>query len=848
MGNITNRKKGNILKVLLSIAVVVVFLSSGFLVSSANAVAAPSHAQTYQTSNSQGSTMTQKVLNSLKENGIPAKYAYLPNFNAKYVKNGNTISPLYSSAPAPMGLGYFGLMNNSGVLTGTVLNTTSFEGSITVNNLNVFYLDDDGPYSLSFQLNTVLRNVTLFGNNSYVFWNQNVVFYSVRTHTLELIDNIWNFSSNQFLFTPNSLYSYDGIPVPPTYYYAIGPTFSNVAFPFTINLFLNSTVIDNRDAVFFNYTLIQQNQAPISGSYDEVLFNSTYGMPSDYKTAPAYYQVNGNEFTPDGYLLYDAEIMLGGPGGGSTTNVFNANATMHLDYMSSTGYTAVPSAYNFGSDTGETSLGVSSSWNGVTPTAVLTTGPSILAPLWGVSSGSGNIKITGTVTPSNAFMFINPGPKFNASTAQWAAIGTSGTVSYELPTGTYSAEILLSNYNPVSLTFSSSTVLNVNMVKNLARGIYTPLFAFDNAQVAALSMAGNGTMNNPYVLENNQYGSLSSLFSQLNDYAFPVFPGLLILNTNVYISINSPPTFFINFGATASSIATYFKLPTYNYLQIQLYNTSHVSIYHANYVTGWFSYNMFMYDFPVANIILWNSTNDLVAGNNFYSWGSSMLVYGGSHNVIWGNEFINYPVPLTAADMSYLGPATGLSMYSSNNTIYNNYFNVTIPAYSPHYNIYNGYFANYTNAWNITPESASIVNTVNGYQLSGNIMNQATQSGNFWSYYTSDMPTPFNVFGLIAIGGDYSPIVPVSYNVTITISGLSNTPVMAFLYSNSQNHPFLYSAINTSNTLNFQVTNGAYYLLILTPTGIYSSVPATITVNGANVSITVTLSGNSVIL
>jgi len=67
------------------------------------------------------------------------------------------------------------------------------------------------------------------------------------------------------------------------------------------------------------------------------------------------------------------------------------------------------------------------------------------------------------------------------------------------------------------------------------------------------------------------------------------------------------------------------------------------------------------------------------------------------------------------------------------------------------------------------------------------------------------------------------------------------------LYSTAQNHLYLYSAFSTG-TLNFQVTNGAYYLLILTPNGIYLSAPAMITVNGANVSITVTLSGQSVIL
>lgn len=91
MGNLNNKKKINILKVLLPIAVVVVLMSSGFLVSSANVASTPRHAQTYQISNSQTSTLAQKVLNSLKEKGVPTKDIFLPNFNAKCVKNGNTV-------------------------------------------------------------------------------------------------------------------------------------------------------------------------------------------------------------------------------------------------------------------------------------------------------------------------------------------------------------------------------------------------------------------------------------------------------------------------------------------------------------------------------------------------------------------------------------------------------------------------------------------------------------------------------------------------------------------------------------------------------------------------------------
>jgi thermopsin len=256
----------------------------------------------------------------------------------------------------------------------------------------------------------------------------------------------------------------------------------------------------------------------------------------------------------------------------------------------------------------------------------------------------------------------------------------------------------------------------------------------------------------------------------------------------------------------------------------------------------------------VADIELWNCTNDLVGDSMFYDWGSSLMIYGGSGNVIWGNEFLPYLVPLKPSISSVslffvtsrvLGEV-GLSVYSSNNIIYNNYFGVNVPVYSPSYNIYTGTYTIYTNLWNITPEPASYINIVNGYDLTGNILGGAIQSGNYWSNYVSSAPLPFNSYGYIATGGDYNPIVPVYYTVSMTISGLNST-VLAFLYSNAQNHMFLYSAFG-SGTLNIEATNGTYYVLILTTTGIYSSVPAQITVNGANVTITVTLSDQTIIL
>jgi len=364
---------------------------------------------------------SQKITETLKQDNIPMKYAYLPSLQKRFIYTGDQVTPLYSQAPAPMGIGDFGLkMNSTGALVPYSYNTSSFEGSVNVTNLTDFYMLDGAPYSITFQLNTVLNHVTLFGNSSYVFWNQNVIFYSARTHQLTFIDNIWNFSSSQSYMSPNSIYSGNGTVVPGVYYYAIGPTM-NAIYPFTVHLYLNSTVIKGDTAVFFNYTITFSNGTSKSGSYDRVLFNSTYGMPAGYSAPEPYYLVSGSQITPNG-LLNDAEIMIGGPGGGSTAMIYNLNARMNLYYLNDTtkSYENVPAAFDFGTDTGETSEGVAVSWNG--ETSVLNAGPSFLYGMWNASMTNNMETFSGSVNPPNSFLFLSEGNSFNQSLAAWVPL------------------------------------------------------------------------------------------------------------------------------------------------------------------------------------------------------------------------------------------------------------------------------------------------------------------------------------------------------------------------------------------------------------------------------------------
>ena len=767
----------------------------------------------------------------IKNPGVPEKYFYPPNMHAQVVRKGDLVTPLYSSSPAPMGIGSWGIMNQSGTLEGYILNTSSFEGSVTVNNLTPFYVDNDGPYSVSMQLNAILANVTLFGNSSYVFWNQNVLFYSARTKTINFIDNIWNFSSPSAPITLSTFYNYTGYPVVPVYYYAIGPVY-NVTTPFTVNLYLNSTIIDNRDAVFFNYTVFTGNRS-ISGSFDRVIFNSTYGVPSSFVTPEPHYMINGFQVTPTGYIPYDAELMIGGPGGGSTSSIYQINATMSLRYYNGESYVSVPSAYDFGTATGETSEGVAEWWSG--NTVHLGPGPSLLYPMWNISQNPGYQQMSGTVNPGNAFIFMSQG-QFNETLAAWAPVGLNGQFTYRLPPGMYSGEILMSEYDPVSFIFNSSESVNFDLHKDLYMGIYTPLYAFSNSQLAAISARGNGTESNPYVLYNNEYSALSPLFWEFNDYSFPVFPGIMIANTNAYVTISHASPFLLYYPQFTYGYLEYYGLPAFNLLQTELYNTSHVSIMYSQF-SGWFT--SFLDGFPAANLIVWNSSYTLVAYNNFKGMGNSMLVYGGTGNMLFGNYFQQVASVAQPSTLEYGSTPIGLSIYSSGNTIINNNFNVYVTVYSPEYSIYFppgvfvAYKVYYNNTYNITPVPSSTVLSFNGYSLTGSVVNQGFISGN--TYWNAVPGVEYNDSGLIASGGDFSPVFPIMYSVTVHISNIPmNATALVYLIGNGY-QGYVFSSMGTNN-VNVQAFNGTYYVMVVTSTGEYFSFPNTVTVNGSNIT------------
>jgi thermopsin len=732
-------------------------------------------------------SLGRSVLDRLEKAGVPARAIYLPNFEGGGVLHGNVVAPITRVAPAPMGLGDFGVRNTTGTPHPYVIDSTSWEGTITLNSGDFFYIDNDGPDTFGVQLNAVLSNVTVYGTTNNDFWIQDVMFFTPSTSSIQMIDNIWNLSTPSTAEPPSTFLAghYNGTPTG-SYYYDLGPTFTT-GFPFTAHLYENASTTMLAgvpySTVRFGYDIVSGTGTTIgSGIFDTVLFASTAGA-----SIPApQFQVNGGALTPTNFLLYDTELMIGGPGGGSTTQVYALNGSMQIAYYnSSTGhYSLDPSAWTAGTDTGETSQGIAVSYT--TPgTGLLGAGPSIVEPLWNATPGGnqGRLELTGSVSPDNAFLFLSTGATFNATTAAWAPFVPGGKYTFYVPPGTYSGEALLANHDTrdVAYTGSAGTTVSaaISLPYDITVGIDTPLFAWNNQELANLSFGGSGTAASPYLLYNNEYTTLDPLFGEFNDFLFPVFPGVLIADTSAYFDLDHPAPFTVLYPSAYDARLFVNGLPDTNQLQIELYDTSHGSITDGGDIGGWMCGCQFNFPnpyYPDGEIVLWGATSTLVAGNAFQDQGVGIVLMQGSGNVVWGNEFLN----------GLLAPATypaqfGIWEMESGDLIYNNAFDTSVTAFSPSYNLYNGNTQINRNAWNLSGwEPSSTVRVVNGFNLSGSLLGGPAVCGNWWWDYSPGMQLPYNEpyqggAPFITTGGDYCPAGPngtVGYPVTFTEEGL----------------------------------------------------------------------------
>ena len=765
------------------------------------------------------------------------------------------------------------------------------------------------------QLNAVLTNVTIGGSRAFApnvnapagcsgffngsrshwcpneFWLQNVVNYDPATGELQFADNIWNFSNPAVNWLTSNGITLVGRSTPAGGFYEVaGPAFQ-ISYPFTVVLYLNSTVgrcttgapgatscaelkgNGPLNEVFFNYTVLDsaghvvcpsvEPPNSVCGEFDDVFWNSAAHNPSGARPGSATMVADGDAYDPAG-LTNDWEMDWGiGTNDGDTTSVTYANAEVGLGYCPAAEidlangrcrhYSAPPAAFDFGGETGETSLGedayyVTESSGGPVPSALagtgapvarLVTGPSLLQGLWNTSTPSGAYPLSyAGISPANAWVGVAAGSGITnqsrfqvAPTFGWfsARTGSGGApkptalgADLYLPPGVYTIEVLLSGYEPLQQTVDLRTA-GASPVIGLPRGstgVYTPMWAFSATDLANLSVSGNGTPSDPYVLltaagtVGTPYllaGEIAWLFAGLNDYLYPVWLGAYLNSTRAYATFDPAPAFTLVYPSWQLHTLKRFDVPGSDGFPYYLLRAQNVTVEGAGSLDAWAS----VLAAPQASVVCRACFNDLFADDGFSvssigidltgATGSMRALapyanYPGTRNVLWGSTFAG------SGWVGYGGllPPTDLvEETDSNDRIYNNAFATNVTVSEP--------LSSAVDAWNVTcqggyeardagyypgpvpcrPSSYEI--TMNGVNLSGSIAGTSYQGGNEWRSF-GNWANPFAnipyvarttsyVSGGIAqptVGqaGDFAPLLDIRvYAVPFVETGLPTTDI-----------------------------------------------------------------------
>jgi thermopsin len=763
--------------------------------------------------------LADRLANSPSFDKVPAAERLLPNLQYSSVREGNAIVPVnlvqspVSPGPTSIGVNDLGLRSSGGGYTPYWYRTTSLDGAVTINNISLLPIMTNASSSITLQLNSILNNVTFFGQPIYQLWLQNVIFYSVAGDQMQLATDAWNFTGAPFALHQNDIYegSPGGFLFGGTWVHAVpsSPPAFHLAPPFTINFYLNATNVGGRNAIFFNYSVVSAHDITLGttnygrsiqdGSFDWIIFNSTAGQPAGYVAPPASFLISGNQTSNLG-LPDDAEIAVCGGSDGFSGITRELSGSAQLRYLNGTtgGYSAVPAAFTTTEDTGESMEGVDAHFTAASALqgiAYLTNGPEFVYGLWNASApGSHERQFTVYAAPDQTQIWVSPktSSTFNDSNAAWdLAPGAAST--FWLPFGggiAYNLEGLANDYTPAVANLHPGWNF-VSLASNASEGLYVPILAFGNAQVASIAQSGTGTASHPYVVTYSQSQPIRSMYSTYDIFTQPLYPGVLLSGVTAHVVLSNLPRLSVHLSAEASAIMSDYGLtvPSVNELPIEVYDSSNVSIVGDSHLSGWFPVTLtgFLY----ASLFLSNDTHTLVAYDHFYDDGSSMVIVNPNgngtqeENTVFGNVFEPSAAAATHSfyrvypfNSSYTGAPTigALGVFASGNTIYNNLFETPITAWSPPQNPYLAYvyindfgYTNYSgvasvwsNHWNIQPEPAFFVHTVNGFALTGSIVNAPFQGGNAYGNLNATS-VPYTDGGLIVNGADSWPI-PVEKN------------------------------------------------------------------------------------
>jgi hypothetical protein len=297
-----------------------------------------------------------------------------------------------------MGIGDFGVTATG---TGYTYATSRFLATAQIRSWTT---SGSGGSAASMQLNVVV--VLTNHGTTMAYWIQDVPFYDTSTGYFDVENNIWNMSksgatlSAGVLSGNGSIYSSGS----GNFYAAdAGGSYngSNVylSLPVNISAEVVTSTISGLTHVAFLYDDGYGWQ-----TYDNVTFPWSTGW------ADRGFVVNGTSYNGMG-LFDDAEWIVGGPGGGSSTQTQKAALTYGLEYWNGHNFKAVPYAYDFGSDTAELVSYIQEALTSGTPPgapgAVLTAGSGGLHRLYNLT-GMGVLNVTPNTTNGTLLVHGTP--------------------------------------------------------------------------------------------------------------------------------------------------------------------------------------------------------------------------------------------------------------------------------------------------------------------------------------------------------------------------------------------------------------------------------------------------------
>ncbi len=350
------------------------------------------------------------------------------------------IDPLagYSREPAPMGIADFGVTGTGSGATAYEYSTPSFEASASIGSLRLTVGSGRTEEEVAaFELNAML--VLQLSGVNYTYWIQNGLHVNTTSREFTIGGAyVWNFSASGARLTTGELRgNASSVLASDTYYFipgcsAIPGQCSTLSWPTTLLGRINASSVDGVPEVAYQYDLG-------SGwvTYDTVSFLHLSGA------SVTGFTVDGFEPTPyASTLFYDAEWDWVAAGGGETGVDQGSDLQMSLSYWNGHNYQAVPSAWDFGGDTGETSSNVSVA---VAPSAA--TG----ALVANVSSGTGSLGVLYNASEAGSLNVSSPDVPTGTLDLDGASVPFSGGyANLTLGAGTYT--ISLDGYSNATAT------------------------------------------------------------------------------------------------------------------------------------------------------------------------------------------------------------------------------------------------------------------------------------------------------------------------------------------------------------------------------------------------------------